>query len=419
VKDSGAVLSPRLRLLRLLAVFAAVIGALWFGALLWQRRDLGPIEDRLVAAVALASATERTRSTHVDAPQPGWFGESIPFVLEALAPARARLAEASKQADRSRRDVLSGGKPFDELDPSWRDALEEAHPGLLLLQQATHRRQGGLPRELGPLGDPGEPLVAEAWAQLRTATQLAALEVARLSSIGAVPAALLACVDGLAIARDLSVPGAMAGRLLAVALISELVQPCGRAFGQSIPADRARAALLLDRVAKDPPPLSAYVAAEAVPLQLHLFGAVMPPVAQRQLPAWVFERWSAGRIGFGPSPPQRLLLRHAWIRCAGYLAQLDEAAADDDADALLEQAARIGADAGASWNPALRALRLPDWELAAHRHLDGLHLLELLARAAHAEWDQTLRRPLLAPIDGEPKEVVLEVRASRKTDSEP
>jgi hypothetical protein len=416
--DSGPVRSPRLRLLRLLAVFTAAVGALWFGALLWQRRDLGPIEDRLVAAAALV-APERARATHVDVPEPGWFGESIPFVLEALAPARARLAESGEQADASRRAVLAGSKTFDELDPAWRDALEEAHPGLLLLQQATHREKGGLPRELGPLGDPGEPLAAVAWAQLRIATRFAALEVTRLSSVGAVPAALLACIDGLAVARDLSVPGAMAGRLLAVSLIGELVQPCGRAFGQSIPADRARAALLLDRVAKESPPLSAYVAAEGVPLQLHLFGAVMAPVAQRQLPSWVFERWSAGRIGFGPSPPQRLLLRHAWIRCAGYLAQLDEAAADDDVAALLERAAGIAADAAASWNPALRALQLPDWELAAHRHVDGIHLVELLARAAHAEWDQTLRRPLLAPADGEPREVVLVVRASRRTDSDP
>ena len=236
-------MTPRGRVVRALAVLGALLSLAWFGSTVWLRRQLEPVELRLLADVQAVLPQRMVRAPHTE-PEQGWFGDELPSALEALHPALEKLSDEPVPMAKQRRAFTSGAAGPEQLPALWSDALDAGLTGLQALLLATHLEKGGIPEGLGVLGSPRDPL-QEAWPLLRAAGKLAALEVRRLESQGAVPLAVNACLDALAVSSELSATGAIVGRMVAVGWVRELFYPCARAIDRALPDDQLRAASVL------------------------------------------------------------------------------------------------------------------------------------------------------------------------------
>ena len=407
-------MSPRARVLRFVSVLAALLSLAWLGTVIHFRRALAPIEAALVDDVAASQPLRQERRAWVDPPEPGWFGAELPAALDALReplqkPLGRSLHDEPPPLRRLRREVAAGEKPFAALPPPWLFALDEGRVGLQALLLASRAAQGGLPEPLGPLGDPRDPLLADAWPLLRGAEILAALEVRRQLDEGAVPGAVTTCLGALAVGRELSSSGAVIGRMVAVGALLELVQPCAQALGRAIPEDRDAALAALTLLRETTPSFAAVMKRDNAGAQLRLFGGVASEPTQTRLPAWVRTRPGGAESGSLFVARQRLLLEHAWVRWSAWSAELLTAARYDD---RMEKAvAAIDAECAGSWNPLLRAASPPDWRRLAWRHGDGLALLDLLIEAARGKAERTSSWPLHARDDDEPAKIVIQIRA--------
>ena len=407
-------MSPRARVLRFVSVLAALLSIAWFGAVVWLRRALAPVEARLVEDVAACLPQRLERKGWVDPPEPGWFGAELPDALAALRePLKKGLGPTlhgeAPGARRLREEVEAGTRPLSALPPPWPEALDEGRAGLRALLLASRAAQGGVPEALGVLGDPRDPLLADAWPLLRGAGILAALEVRRQLDEGAVPGAVATCLDALAVGRELSNSGAVIGRMVAVGSALELVPPCAQALGRATPSDRELAASALALLRAGTPSFPALMKRDGTGAQLQLFGGVASEPTQTRLPAWVRTRPGGAESGSLFVARERLLLEHAWVRWSTWSAAL--LAAANDPALLAQAAAALDAERSASRNPLLREAALPDWPRVERRHRDGLALLDLLIEAARGSSTRTLTHALLARGDDEPDQVVIQVRA--------
>jgi hypothetical protein len=403
--------TPRARVVRALAVVCALLSVAWFGTTVWLRRQLEPVELRLLADVQALLPQRMVRAPHVQ-PDPGWFGDEVPGALEALheplTPFFAGDGERP-EAGKLRRAVTSGKAPYAELPKQWADAVDAGHTGLQTLLLATHLEKGGIPEGLGVLGSPRDPL-QEAWPLLRAAGKLAALEVARLESEGAVPLAVVTCIDALAVSRELSASGAVVGRMVAVGWVRELFYPCARAIDRALPEAQGRAAAQLSLLRKAVPPFTELVRRDAIGAQLQLFGGVASEPTQVKLPVWVREqRFGAASPGVTVAPVLRLKLLHTWLV---WLRGIDLVlAAGDDPQKVAAATAAAAKESAASWNELARAAGPPAWSRVLGTHRDGLRLLDLLEKIARAHEPETFAITLESPPEGEPADVSFSTRA--------
>jgi hypothetical protein len=402
--------TPRARVVRVVAVLGALLSVAWFGSTIWLRRQLEPTEERLLADVQALLPQRMVRTPHA-LEGPGWFGDELPAALEALHAPLSPLFSGSgerPETGRLRRAVTAGKAPWEELPKQWAEALDAGHTGLQTLLLATHLEKGGIPEGLGVLGSPRDPL-QEAWPLLRAAGKLAALEVARLDSEGAVPLAVSTCVDALAVSSELSASGAVVGRMVAVGWVRELFHPCSRAIDRALPEQQRLAAAQLSLLRKEVPRFPDLVRRDATGAQLQLFGGVATEPTQVKLPTWVREqRFGQASPGIGFAPVLRLKLLHAWTV---WLRGIDRVlAAGEDPQAVAAATEAAAQESAASWNELARAAGPPAWSRVLAAHLDGLRLLDLLGQIARANEPQTFTLKLESPPEGEPAEVSFRTR---------
>ena len=411
-------MTPRARVVRTVAVLAALLAVGWFGATIWLRRQLEPTEQRLLEGVQALLPQRMVRTPHV-LDGPGWFGDELPSALEALHAPLSPLFTGSgepPETARVRRAVTAGEAPWEQLPKQWAEALDAGHTGLQTLLLATHLEKGGIPEGLGVLGSPRDPL-QEAWPLLRAAGTLAALEVARLDGEGAVPLAVATCLDALAVSRELSASGAVVGRVVAVGWVRELFYPCARAIDRALPEQQRLAAAQLSLLRKAVPPFPELVRRDATGAQLQLFGGVATEPTQVKLPVWVREqRFGQASPGITVAPLLRLELLHAWIT---WLRGIDRViAAGEDPRAVAAATEAAAQESAASWNPLARDAGPPAWPRVLAVHFDGLRLLELLGQIARANGPQTFTLKLDSPPAGEPGEVSFRTRARTRAEDE-
>ena len=404
-------MTPRVRVVRAVAVLAALLAVAWLSATVWLRRQLEPTEQRLLEGVQALLPQRMVRTPHL-LEGPGWFGDELPSALEALhGPLSPLFSGAGElpETGRLRRTVTAGKAPWEQLPKQWAEALETGHTGLQTLLLATRLEKGGIPEGLGVLGSPRDPL-QEAWPLLRASGKLAALEVARLGAEGAVPLAVATCLDALAVSRELSASGAVLGRMVAVGWVRELFYPCARAIDRALPEQQRLAAAQLSLLRKAVPRLPELVRRDATGAQLQLFGGVATEPTQVRLPVWVREqRYGQASPGITVAPVQRLKLLHAW---RVWLRGIDLViAASEDPQAVTAATEAAARESAGSWNDLARAAGPPTWPRVLAVHLDGLRLLDLLVQIARANEPETFALVINAPPEGEPQEVSFRTRS--------
>jgi hypothetical protein len=409
-------MTPRARVVRAVAVLAALLSVAWFGATIWLRRQLEPSELRLLADVQALLPQRMVRTPHV-LDGPGWFGDELPSALEELHAPLSPLIAERPETGKLRRAVTAGSAPWEQLPKQWADALDAGHAGLQTLLLATHLEKGGIPEGLGVLGSPRDPL-QEAWPLLRTTGKLAGLEVARLESEGAVPLAVGACVDALAVARELSASGAVLGRMVAVGWERELFYPCARAIDRALPEQQRLAAAQLALLRKAVPKFPDLVRRDATGAQLQLFGGVLTEPTQVKLPVWVREqRFGQASPGITFAPVLRLELLHTWLV---WLRGIDRVLAAGEDPRLLAAATEAAAqESASSWNELVRSAGPPAWPRVLAAHFDGLHLVALLEQIARADEPKTFTLQLESPPEGEPAEVSFRTRPRAREQDAP
>ncbi len=400
-------MTPRARVVRAVAVLAALLAVAWFGATIWLRRQLEPIELRLLADVQAVLPQRMVRTPHL-LEGPGWFGDELPSALEDLHAPLSPLLGERPEVGKLRRAVTAGTAPWEQLPGPWAEALDAGHAGLQTLLLATRLEKGGIPEGLGVLGSPRDPL-QEAWPLVRAAGKLAALEVARLESEGAVPLAVRTCLDALAVSRELSASGAVLGRMVAVGWVRELFYPCARALDRALPEQQRLAAAQLSLLRKAVPRFPELVRRDATGAQLQLFGGVASEPTQVKLPVWVREqRFGQASSGITLAPVLRLKLLHAWLV---WLRGIDRVtAAGEDPQRVAAATVAAAQESDASWNELARAAGPPAWPRLLATHLDGLRLLDLLGQIARANEPETFTLRLESPPEGEPGEVSFRTR---------
>jgi len=288
-------------------------------ALIWRTSRVGPA--RALRRDIEARATARlSRPPHVQQPEPGTFGQHAEAAWDALA----SLEAASSDVELCRA-VRDGERPFDEITPSCRRELAASAGPLGDLLSATHAAEAGPPAGLGTLDMPTPASRPRSWSTLPYAAKLGALRIRELASRGDVAAAVRACVDLQALARDASWGAGLAGRLPALAVEEVAFRPCA-AILDAAPAPDARAAAeALAGVEQGTPSFAAVVREYALGARAQAFAPYLGGLdtLPERVRTWARENAPPGPADWGFT----LALGDAWRRIDARLAAAVEAAA--------------------------------------------------------------------------------------------
>ena len=255
-------------------------GALSVAGLFLQRRlELSRLEDRLVEEALALDSARFARPTHVAPALPGSFGERAAAHLEKLEAAQAQLGALTVIEERLLASVLRGAQPATAASPRLQATLAENRGALLGLLEATHAEAA---RPVASLAAP--ELDETAVATVSLAARLVALEIVDRVEAGQATEALGRCVDGLALARDLSYGSALQGRMLATAVTGRLLTPCARAL-DAAPAEAKREALhQLEAIRDATPGFAATLGEERTVMIVTAFGAGLSSETVERLP---------------------------------------------------------------------------------------------------------------------------------------
>ncbi len=235
--------------------------------LAWALDDLRGLRYRLLEDVR--ALTERTDARPVQAPPtlPGDFGERAAQPWAALAALQAHSSDLEDC-----RGVREGERAFAQAPPGCLRQLSQSEEPLHTLLRATHAQNARPPADLAVLGAPGSKEEAITLATAAYAGRMAALRMRAQVASGQPVAAVITCVDVLALARDLSWGTGLVGRLAALSVSETVLGPCAAVLSSAPSAAKRRAALALALVAKGTPPLAVTFADTSVVLRSQLFG---------------------------------------------------------------------------------------------------------------------------------------------------
>lgn len=292
---------PRLGLALAVLVFAGpALGLLgWLGL----RQRVGDLEARLVRDANATFTAPRPRPAHAPA-RPGTFGDAAARHLPAIQ-AEYEAAKADEPARELARAIAAGDRPFADLPPRYRDALDRLRPALDGLLDGTRAERA----DLAPGANAAAPAPGADWLGVQHAVLLAAVDVRGALADGDAARASARCLDALALARDAAVTGMLVGRMVGVAAVGRLAPPCTSALAALPPAARREEAAALRTIAAGIPPLEETMRQDGLAMELLAFGQVMSPPGRAALAPE-----AAAHLASGPaySGWQRLLVRDAW-----------------------------------------------------------------------------------------------------------
>lgn len=364
-------------------MFAAVLlgPMLIAGGALAVRQNTARLEEELLSNAEAALAAPHPRPVHVDSPAPGTFGDAVALYLPPIQ-ALSRETEPEREALRA---VAAGTAEESSLSPSLRSALVRIGPALDGLLAGTHAARADLP----PARESFVPVDGTTWVGPQFAATLAGVRVRRELGQGRPDAAVAACLDGLALARDAGIAGDLVGRMTATTIISRMVPACQAAFAAVHPS-AARATLARLRVVRDALPSHAELLRfEFLSSDLFTFAPLLDEQARARLGPRAMAILKDGdrstRLW------ERLVLRHSWHAVHRFKESLVQAAAAPTA--MREEALARAEKAGSHWmNPIVHLqpsyLRYVRRAEAATRRLDALAftLAARAFRAEHAAW---------------------------------
>lgn len=267
-------------------VFLILLAGL--GALAYRHLRTDALEARLTREVNTLTYAEHPRPSHVTPPRPGTFGTAVASLLPALLRQTGSRPPLS-EADAARCEAVTEGRSLvTDLPAACLEALEQGRPLMRQVLAATHAESGGLPEELRPLSGPdvaGRDAVGKA---LRQVVELAALETRLLVARGEADAAVDTCVDALALSRELTLGGGLAGQRLSAHGYARTWRACADALDAASVSRKRKAATQLTRLHDGFPPVSLTLHEESVAAQLITFRDLLSDDARAALPtAWL------------------------------------------------------------------------------------------------------------------------------------
>ncbi len=373
---------------RLLSALAALAFALALAAVAlvaWAVDDLRGLRYRLVEDVQALAQASFARPVQAPPVLPGHFGERAAQPWMALGKLQSQAADL--EACRALRD---GSQPFAEASPGCLLELSKAGSALQALLRATHAEAAGPLSGTGALDalpQAEEPIVLKTAAYT---ARMAALRLRAELAAGQTVAAVVTCVDVLALARDLSWGTALVGRLAALTVSEVAVGPCAAALAAATPTAKRRAVLALALVGQGTPGLEDTLAETSVALRAQLFA---PYLAESlpQLPPAVQGWADNSNRRLPPSLSETVVLAWRWDRLQTVLGAATEAARLPSPEArvrlgvLSAQAAAISQTFGKPF-PDLRSLAIRDERVRAQLLVLRHSTLVEALRAENAVW---------------------------------
>ncbi|MGO8968921.1 MAG: hypothetical protein ACLQDQ_05055 [Myxococcaceae bacterium] len=255
------------RLLRPLGALALSVTFLAVALLAWALDDLRGLRYRLLEDIR--ALTERTDARPVQA-QPILSGDFGQLATQPWAALAALQTYSSDLEDC--RGVQEGERPFAQVPPGCLRQLSQSDEPLRALLRATHAENARPPADLAVLEALGSKEQANTLATAAYVGRMAALRMRAQLASGQPVAAVITCVDVLALARDLTWGTGLVGRLAALSVSETALAPCAAALSSAPSAAKRRAALGLALVANGTPPLAVTFADTSVALRMQLFG---------------------------------------------------------------------------------------------------------------------------------------------------
>ncbi|WNG47377.1 hypothetical protein F0U60_27040 [Archangium minus] len=350
---------------RLPTFFIIVAGSLLLVLLLafgahWRLKQ----RARAAADVVVAETRERTaaaervvRPSHLDSPVPGTLAEALGPLMPELIALRDSEPTLSEEVDAACVDVRNGVRPVSELPRECREALDRGRPLMQRALRASRAEVGGLPEGLRIFDDPRHPSQRTLLLPFLHILKLAALETRSQTARGEADAALETCLDGLALARDLSYGNALIGAMVSATGHKTLFFPCAEALDQASPSRRQQACLALRRIRSGVAPLSTALRDERAYMPLYLAGATFEQDQFDALPtgakALALYSSSQDLVSTGmPALLARKLMLQAWPVVHEYIGQALPLM-DLPWDQRAPQLAALASTFTSSWNPFL------------------------------------------------------------------
>jgi hypothetical protein len=342
----------------LLLVILLALGARW--RLEHRSRE---VANEVVVEVheRITAAEHVVRPSHVDAPVPGTLAEALGPLMPELIALHDSEPRLSENVDAACTDVRNGVHPVSELPHECREALDRGRPLMQRALKASRAEVGGLPEGLRPFDDPQHPYQRTGLSPLLRILKLAALEARFQTARGEADAALETCLDGLALARDLSYGNALVGSMASANSHGFLFFPCAEALDRASPDSRQRAEVALRRIRSSVAPLSTALRDERAYMPLSLAGGLFERSQLDALPAGAravatqLPAQSMAAISMPPLLAHEAML-HAWPLMHEYIGQaipVMDLPPEQRTPRLAEQTRALMS----SWNPLIRLIR--------------------------------------------------------------
>lgn len=347
-------------------IFVIVAGSLLlilllaFGARWRLERRAHETADEVVAEVheRIAAARRVVRPSHVDPPVPGTLGEALGPLMPELIALHDSEPKLPDEVDATCIDVRNGVRPLSELPRKCREALDRGRPLMQRALRASRAEVGGMPEGLRIFDDPQHPYQRTLLSPLMRILKLAALEARFQTARGEADAALETCLDGLALARDLSYGNALVGAMVSATSHGLLFFACSEALDRASPEGWHRAEVALRRIRPGVAPLSTAIRDERAYMPLYLAGALFDRSQLDALPAGartLAAQMSTQTLASMTMPPflAREALLHAWPllhESAGRAIPVMDLPPEQRAPQLAEQTRAVMS----SWNPFVR-----------------------------------------------------------------
>lgn len=258
-----------------------------FGARWRLERRAHAAADEVVAEVheRIAAAERVVRPSHVEEPVSGSLAEALGTLMPELIAFHDSEPQSSEEVDLACAEVREGVRPVSELRRECGEALDRGRPLMQRALEASRREVGVLPEGLRIFDDPQHPYQRKLLLPLMRMLKLAALEVRLQTARGEADAALETCLDGLALARDLSYGNAIIGSMVSSTIHGFLFFPCAEAIDRASPGSRRWAGVALRRIRASVAPLSTSLRDERAYMPLALAGALFEQSQLDALPA--------------------------------------------------------------------------------------------------------------------------------------
>lgn len=263
-----------------LLVFAAILAApLVFGLLVLGARRASPADHTALVDRVLAQASRTyPRDLHAGPAQPGSFGDALAPVLDGLHESQERLGEDERELW----NMLAAGGSV--TTPNIEAELQATQEAVGALRNATRRKLGDPPHDLGHLGDPSHPWQAWGLDALQHGASSALIHGWRQLRDGAPAEALSTCLDVLAIGRDTALGTALLGRAISNGIQHTAAPLCAAALARVDTARRRQAAEALRTIRAGLPPWRDTIREESVNFQLLFLAQALSEEHRAALP---------------------------------------------------------------------------------------------------------------------------------------